>query len=155
MSDKSAKVAVDTINTEAKVKKGKSLDDDVQVYVPELDDEESVSTFEDIIAENKKKAAVHAKKVRGRSVDEIFKSRMRLPGGTSPVEAGAAVVLLKEDVDGKMTKDKRRERNGVWTQKFLGWIKQYGEEIRSGGGALIGRGDRIEILANGHYRFKW
>jgi len=156
VSDKNVSVAVDAIKVSGKTRKSRSFDDDVEVYVPGLDDdEETVSKFEKERKKNKISAAAHAKKTRGQSVDLIFEKRMRLPGGTTPVEAGAAIVLLKEDVEGKMTKEKRRERNGIWTQKFLKWIEQFGDEVRATGGGLIGRGDRVEILTNGHYRFKW
>jgi len=155
VSDKNVKVAEDTIGVETKPQRASSLEDDVEVYVPEAEEEIVGETIEDVIERNKIKASAHAAGVRAVSPEEIFERRMKLTGGTSPAEAGAAVVLLKEDPEGKMKRDKRRERNGIWTQKFFDWVKKQGKEVRSAGGELKGVGDRIEVTPNGHYRYKW
>lgn len=158
MSDKSASA---TVKAPVATKANRGLEEDVQPYVPSEDDDIGIGIDSDLqkqLDENKKKAAAHATKVRSVTPEQIFERRMKLPGGTSPAEAGAAVVLLREDIypEKPMTREKKRERNGVWTQKFIEWAKKQGPEVRSPGGGLIGIGDRIEILmTNGHYRYKW
>lgn len=102
-----------------------------------------------------------APRAGGRTVEQIFRDRMGLPGGTTPREAGAEVVMVHERGElgptdpGGMTPERRRERIGFWTQRFLEWIGEQGKDIRSAGGALIGVGDRIEVNPTGHYRYKW
>jgi len=151
---KSVTVPVETAKME--IKQG-SLDDNVLSYDPSHDERAPItqSTTEEDIKTNQEKAEEHARQIRSITVEQIFDKRLRTVGGTTPKEAGAAVVMLKEDVTGRMKKELRAERIGKWTQDFLVWVKKQGKEIRSEGGALIGIGDRIEVMPNGHYRYKW
>lgn len=162
MADKKSTTAgVETMAVKEKEPKGKSLDDEVEVYDPAKSDMADEDFFDPDAAkkakEEKQRAesqAAHEKEVRGRPVEQIFAERMSLSGGTTPREAGAEVVMVKEYGE-KLSKAKRQERIGIWTEKFIKWAKDQGKEIRSEGGGLIGIGDRIEIMQNGHYRYKW
>lgn len=98
--------------------------------------------------------AKSAEETRNREAEALFLQRMTLPGGTTPREAGAEVVMVKEKGE-EMTREQRAPRIGFWTEQFLKWVAKQGSEVRSAGGMLTGIGDRIEVTANGHYRFKW
>lgn len=119
-----------------------------------MTDEQRAAAAEQAAVVRQESRAESEKGVRGKSPEKLFEERMLLSGGTTPREAAAEVVMVREHGE-TMSTAERRERISHWTEEFLKWVKKLGTEVRSAGGALIGVGDRVEVTVTGHYRFKW